>query len=136
MLQMSAKQYADYLEINRNALNRATVRGERPEMLYWGISAERAATRRTKTRQELDAEIEQNAKKNTEEEIEKNGEVSRDPQATETPAGRRGGRGGGRGRGGRGAHYKNTKRQDVAGHLGIPPGGPRVGAHDDSSRSA
>jgi mono/diheme cytochrome c family protein len=107
MLQMSAKQYADYLEINRNALNRATVRGERPEMLYWGISAERAATRRTKTRQELDAEIEQNAKKNTEEEIEKNVEV--EVQATETPAGRRGGRGGGRGRGGRGAHYKNTK---------------------------
>ena len=39
MLQMTASQYGTYLELNRNALNRATVRGERPEMLYWGVSA-------------------------------------------------------------------------------------------------
>ena len=45
MLQMSASQYADYLELNRKALNRATVRGERPEVLYWGVSAERASTK-------------------------------------------------------------------------------------------
>ena len=64
MLQMSVSQYGTYLELNRDALNRATVRGERPEVLYWGISAERAATRRTKTVKELDAEIEENAKKN------------------------------------------------------------------------
>ncbi|MGB7342662.1 MAG: DUF1592 domain-containing protein [Pirellulaceae bacterium] len=89
MLQMSAKQYADYLEINRSALNRATVRGERPDVLYWGVSAARAATRKTKTRQELDAEIEL--------------------QATETPAAQRGDRGGRRGPGGKGAHYLNTK---------------------------
>ena len=44
------------------------MRGERPEVLYWGISAERAATRRSKTVKELDAEIEQNARKNGEEE--------------------------------------------------------------------
>lgn len=108
MLQMSAKQYADYLKINRNALNQATVRGERPEVLYWGISAERAATRRTKTRQELDSEIEKNAKKNGEEnDAEENAEV--EVQATETPAGQRGGRRDRDGRGGRGAHYLNTK---------------------------
>ncbi|QDT08276.1 DUF1592 domain-containing protein [Planctomycetes bacterium K23_9] len=101
MLQMSAKQYADYLEINRNALNRATVRGKRPEVLYWGISAERAATRRTKTRQELDAEIEPNAKKKTEE---KNVEV--EAEATQTQDRRRGDRGGRRGRC---AHYLNTE---------------------------
>ena len=40
MLQMTGSQYATYLELNRNALNRATVRGERPEVLYWGVSAE------------------------------------------------------------------------------------------------
>ena len=46
MLQISASQYATYLELNRKALNRATVRGERPQTLYWGISSERAATRK------------------------------------------------------------------------------------------
>lgn len=42
-LQMTGKQYAEYLELSRSALNRATVSGERPEVLYWGVSAERAA---------------------------------------------------------------------------------------------
>ncbi|MGI9243414.1 MAG: DUF1592 domain-containing protein [Verrucomicrobiales bacterium] len=42
LLQMSPRQYAHYLELNRDALGRATVRGERPEVLYWGVSAERA----------------------------------------------------------------------------------------------
>lgn len=42
-LQMTGKQYAEYLELNRNALNRATVRGERPEVLYWGVSAQQAS---------------------------------------------------------------------------------------------
>ena len=46
MLRISSSQYADYLKLNREALNRATVRGERPEMLYWGVSAERASERR------------------------------------------------------------------------------------------
>lgn len=55
-LQMSASQYRTYLKLNRNALNRATVRGERPKVLYWGVSAERASVNkfgkpsRTKTR--------------------------------------------------------------------------------------
>ena len=43
LLQMTGSQYDTYLELNRNALNRVTVRGERPEALYWGVSAERAA---------------------------------------------------------------------------------------------
>ena len=65
MLHVTAKQYADYLEINRSALNRATVRGERPEVVYWGVSAERAATRKVKTRQELDAKNKLSAKRGT-----------------------------------------------------------------------
>ena len=43
VLQMTGSQYGSYLELNRKALNRATVRGERPEVLYWGVSAERAS---------------------------------------------------------------------------------------------
>lgn len=43
VLQMTASQYGTYLETNRNALNQATVRGERPEVLYWGVSAKRAS---------------------------------------------------------------------------------------------
>ena len=54
VLHLTAKQYSDYLELNRDALKRATVRGTRPEQLHWCITAERAATRRVKTRQELD----------------------------------------------------------------------------------
>lgn len=38
-LQMTSSQYSTYLELNRSALNRATVRGERPEVSYWGVSA-------------------------------------------------------------------------------------------------
>ena len=46
VLQISASQYRDYLELNRNALNRATVRGERPQVLYWGVSAEGASAKK------------------------------------------------------------------------------------------
>ncbi|PHS07775.1 MAG: hypothetical protein COA78_13245 [Blastopirellula sp.] len=87
MLQMSAKQYGDYLELNRNALNQATVRGERPEVLYWGISAERASAQKFR-------------------QLERTNEQDREPQT-------QGRQGGGRdrrdSRGGRGAHYKNTE---------------------------
>lgn len=79
MLRMSASQYATYMELNRKALNRATVRGERPEMLYWGVSAERASTNKFKKLK---------------------------PSETRS-RGRQRGRGD-RG-GGRGAHYKNLK---------------------------
>ncbi|PHR88349.1 MAG: hypothetical protein COA78_36545 [Blastopirellula sp.] len=95
MLQMSAKQYGDYLEMNRNALNRATVRGERPEVLYWGISAERASAHKfPKLNRKNDQEQEQ----------------EQEPQAQVRQRGERGGRGDRDGRGvGRGAHYKNTE---------------------------
>ncbi len=43
MLHMSAIQFGTYRESSRNALKRATVRGERPEPIYWGISMKAAA---------------------------------------------------------------------------------------------
>ena len=62
VLHLTAEQYADYLKLNRIALERVTVRGERPDQLFWSISAERAATRKIKTRQQLDRELERAAK--------------------------------------------------------------------------
>ena len=46
MLHMSPTQYSTYLELNRKALNRATVRGEQPEMKFWGVSSEEAAKKK------------------------------------------------------------------------------------------
>jgi len=43
MLQMSSSHYSTFFELNRAALNRATVRGERPEILYWGIPSDASA---------------------------------------------------------------------------------------------
>lgn len=43
MLHMSAVQFAAYRESSRNALNRATVTGEKPKPLYWGVSMKEAA---------------------------------------------------------------------------------------------
>ena len=57
MLKISVSQYNEYLKLNRDALKRATVRGAQPEMLHWAITPERAATRKVKTRQQLDAQI-------------------------------------------------------------------------------
>ena len=37
------QQYAEYLELNRNALNLATISGDRPEALHWAVSAKAAA---------------------------------------------------------------------------------------------
>lgn len=42
-LQMTASQYEEYLKVNRDALDRATVQGERPAVWYWGVSAKRAS---------------------------------------------------------------------------------------------
>ena len=47
VLQMTGSQYATYLELNRKALNLATVRGERPGVLYWGVSAAQASARKS-----------------------------------------------------------------------------------------
>ena len=43
MLHMSAMQFGTYHESARNALLRATVRGERPEPIYWGVSMKAAS---------------------------------------------------------------------------------------------
>lgn len=61
MLKISPKQYKTYLDLNRGALNRATVRGDRPNMLYWGVSAKDAVLRKVKTPAQLDKEIKKNA---------------------------------------------------------------------------
>ena len=45
MLQMSAIQFATYRELSRNALKRTTVRGARPELLYWSVTMAAAAAR-------------------------------------------------------------------------------------------
>ena len=84
MLRMTSSQYRIYLELNRNALKRATVRGERPDMLFWGVSAKRAS-------EEKFAELEDNKRS------------SNQSNRNQRRGRRRGGRGG------RGAHYKNTE---------------------------
>lgn len=84
MLQITGSQYADYLELNRGALNRATVRGERPEELYWGVSAERASAEKFSKLKRTDARS------------------TNDRQERRTRGRRRGDQG-------RGAHYKNIK---------------------------
>ncbi|MCH2203686.1 MAG: DUF1592 domain-containing protein [Fuerstiella sp.] len=43
LLHMSTTQFGTYRELNRNALKTATVRGEQPEPVYWGVSFESAA---------------------------------------------------------------------------------------------
>ena len=43
MLHVSAIQFATYRELSRNALKRATVRGERPELLHWSVIMKDAA---------------------------------------------------------------------------------------------
>lgn len=54
MLHMSAIQFETYRESSRSALKRATVRGERPEPSYWGISMKAAsAVEWTKQEEEL-----------------------------------------------------------------------------------
>lgn len=45
-LQITGEQYAEYLKLNRYALNRATISGERPEVLHWSVSAQAAALRK------------------------------------------------------------------------------------------
>lgn len=45
MLHMSAQQFATYRELARNALLQATVRGERPDQLHWGVTMEAASER-------------------------------------------------------------------------------------------
>lgn len=86
VLQMTGSQYETYLGLNRKALNLATVRGERPEVLYWGVSAERASA-------DGFAELESASEQSEE----------------QAQAKRRRGRRGRGGRNGRSAHYKNLE---------------------------
>ncbi len=44
-LHMSAIQFATYREASRTALKRATVQGERPEPIYWGVSMKAASAK-------------------------------------------------------------------------------------------
>ena len=46
MLQMTVQQFEQYRDLARKALERATVRGEQPKMVYYGISMRDAAKRR------------------------------------------------------------------------------------------
>lgn len=84
VLQMTASQYEEYLKVNRDALYRVTVRGKRPEVLYWGVSAERASAEKFRNLKETNAQAGDRAQQRE----------------------RRGRR---RGRGGTPAHYKNTE---------------------------
>ncbi|TWU45792.1 hypothetical protein Q31b_09680 [Novipirellula aureliae] len=54
LLQMTGKQYAEYLDRNRQALDRVTVSGKRPEALYWGVSAKQASARKAAELEEAD----------------------------------------------------------------------------------
>jgi mono/diheme cytochrome c family protein len=45
MLQMSVTQFEYYRELSRNALMSATVRGEQPAPIYWGVSMEAAGAK-------------------------------------------------------------------------------------------
>jgi len=46
MLQMSVKQFEKYRELGRSALEKATVRGERPEMVFYGITMDESMAKR------------------------------------------------------------------------------------------
>ena len=63
VLQMTGSQYATYLELNRKALNLATVRGERPEVLYWGVSATQASARKSAELEKANERTKKRAKK-------------------------------------------------------------------------
>ena len=55
MLHMTATQFATYRNLSRRALERATVKGARPEPMYWGISmSEASAAKWAEYESELD----------------------------------------------------------------------------------
>lgn len=55
ILQMSATQFEYYRELSRNALTSATVRGDRPTPIYWGVSMDAAGAKQW-SRHERDLE--------------------------------------------------------------------------------
>ena len=60
MLQMSAMQFEQYRELGRSALEKATVRGDRPEMTFYGITMDKAIEKVTRR---ITADIENKIKK-------------------------------------------------------------------------
>jgi hypothetical protein len=62
LLHMTASQFAAYREISRNALKRATVSGEQPEPIYWGVSMKDASADEWTKQDELLEEIRQKHK--------------------------------------------------------------------------
>ena len=46
MLQMSVKQFEKYRQLSRSALEKATVHGERPEMVFYGITMDESLAKR------------------------------------------------------------------------------------------
>ena len=60
MLQMSAMQFEQYRELGRSAFEKATVRGDRPEMTFYGITMDQAIE---KVRRRITADIENRIKK-------------------------------------------------------------------------
>lgn len=63
LLQMSAIQYSTYLELNRKALRRATVRSKRPQVLYWSVSSETAFKRKSEEIERADQRARNRAKR-------------------------------------------------------------------------
>ena len=61
MLQITAGQYAGYLKANRDALYRATISGEQPELLYWSVSMQQSAGIAIAAQKKEDAKVEEQA---------------------------------------------------------------------------
>jgi mono/diheme cytochrome c family protein len=66
VLHMSAIQFAAYRELSRDALQRATVQGERPAPLYWGVSMKAASSVEWAKQEEQLEKIRQTHKDNPE----------------------------------------------------------------------
>lgn len=58
LLHLSVSQFETYHRLAREALRRATVRGERPPVVQWGISMRQAAQREWKTQDDRIAKLE------------------------------------------------------------------------------
>ena len=89
-LHMSAIQFATYRELSRRALKRAAVRGQRPELLFWGVTMEAAAAQEFAKQDEQEKKFRQKHKDDPEklhEELERHAARIRSSR--------------------RGAHYKN-----------------------------
>ncbi|MFC7338845.1 DUF1592 domain-containing protein [Haloferula chungangensis] len=64
VLQITASQYGTYLDLNREALERATVSSERPEELHWAISADAESKRKVRVLEARDPGTKKRAAQN------------------------------------------------------------------------